>query len=515
VAVPTWWRDSNNCFHDEKVAVRSLKIRLFGLWGLSLAASVSVGILLVQLYRQSTEAQVSRAEAVIARACDLIRDRYGFYASGWAGPVPDLRDEKLRADLATATGLALAHQNGVEGGIWQSDAGPLAYAYPTYEGTGPKTDLPAAERNQIQAINRQAERDEQPADRHVISRTQTLLLHSCPLGGPVNHLSAWTMTRVQAAQGSRSLQLGVGVLLGLMVLMSVWLGRTLVIWGRHIRGIEAALGGAGSGGMPTVPRTGERELDRIIDALNEAGLRLADARRESEDMAVRMARAERLASLGRVAAGVAHEIRNPIAAARLQGENALAGDDARRRAAIGDMLGQIDRLDALVGELLAMTQRVKPKPVRVELAAFLAEQAGRHKDTAAAKALTIMIRGADGAAWVDPSVVGRILDNLLTNAIRHAPERGTVILAAEREAGLLTVTVEDTGTGVPPEMAERLFEPFVTSRADGTGLGLAIARELADAHGGRLVLRRRGGKEAGNGAVFALTLPQEEPWPPS
>ena len=81
-------------------------------------------------------------------------------------------------------------------------------------------------------------------------------------------------------------------------------------------------------------------------------------------MAIRVARAERLAGLGRVAAGIAHEIRNPIAAARLQGENALAGDDARRRQAITDMLGQIDRLDGLVGELLAMTQRVDPQPVR-------------------------------------------------------------------------------------------------------------------------------------------------------
>jgi signal transduction histidine kinase len=107
------------------------------------------------------------------------------------------------------------------------------------------------------------------------------------------------------------------------------------------------------------------------------------------------------------------------------------------------------------------------------------------------------------------------MDNLLTNAIRHAPDGGTVVLAVERRAGLLTLVVEDTGAGVPPGLADRLFEPFVTGRADGTGLGLAIARELADAHGGRLILRRVGGEQAGHGAVFALELPQEDTWPQS
>jgi signal transduction histidine kinase len=471
---------------------------------------VAVAILLIQLYRQSTEAQVGHAEAVVARACDLIRDRYGFYAAGWSGPGPVPPDERLRGDLTAAVSLALAHQDGVEGGIWQLDSGPLAYAYPTYEGTGPKTDLPAAERDRIQAVNQRAARDEQPSDQRTVSRSQTLLLHACPLSGPISGLTGWTMTRVQAEQGLHPLQLGLGVLLGLMVLMSVWLGRMLVVWGRHVRGIEAALASADQAGMPSVPRTGERELDRIIDALNGAGERLAKARQESDRMVIRVARAERLASLGRVAAGVAHEIRNPIAAARLQGENALAGDDARRRQAITEMLGQIHRLDALVSELLAMTQRVDPRPFRVDLAAFFTSQIARHKDIAGAKRLFVGVRDADGPATFDPAVVGRILDNLLTNAIRHAPNGGSVTLAAERSPGHLTLTVEDSGEGVSPDMAEHLFEPFVTGRPDGTGLGLAIGRELADAHNGRLVLRPR---SPGQGAVFALELPQPSELP--
>ena len=116
-------------------------------------------------------------------------------------------------------------------------------------------------------------------------------------------------------------------------------------------------------------------------------------------------------------------------------------------------------------------------------------------------------------ASLDPAVVGRALDNLLTNAIRHAPPNGCVTVTAERHPGLLTLTVADSGAGVPPGMTERLFEPFVTGRPEGTGLGLAIARELADAHGGRLVLRSAGG--GCSGAVFALELPQEDMWPRS
>ena len=489
--------------------MNSLRTRLLGLWALSLIACVAVGFLLLQLYQQSTVARVGRAEAVVARACDLIRDSYGFYAAGWSGPKSGL-DDVVRGDLANAVGMALTDQTGVEGGIWQSDAGALAYAFPTYEGTGRKTDLPAAERDQIQAINQQATRDEQSVDHRATVGLQTILLHACPLSGPIGGLTAWTMTRVRAFEGFNPLQLGLGVLLALMVTMSAWLGRMLLIWGRHVRGIEGALRDTGPCGMPTIARTGERELDQIIDALNGAGQRVGEARAEADAMAVRAAKAERLAALGRVAAGVAHEIRNPIAAARLQGENALAGDDVRRREAIGDMLGQIDRLDGLVGELLAMTQRVEPKPVPVDLAAFLAGQVALHAETAAAKSLTVTVDNAIGPASLDPAVIGRVLDNVLTNAIRHAPQNGSVVVAAERCPGLLILTVADTGPGVPADMTEQLFEPFVTGRPDGTGLGLSIARELADAHGGRLVLRN-----APAGAVFALEVPQEASWPPS
>lgn len=490
--------------------MRSLKFRLLGIWLLSLLASLAVAGLLVQLDRQSTRALVQRAEAVVAQSCDMIDDRYRFFVAG-VSVVPPATDIAFRRGLTAAVALALDHQKGVEGGVWQIDAGPLAYAYPTYEGTGPKTDIPAAERDQIAAANDQAVRESQGVDRRWSATSQTLLLRACPLSGPVPGLAAWTMTRVQTTAAILPLQLGVGVLLALMVMMSVLLARTVLIWGRHIRRIEAALGTAGPDTIAAVPRTGERELDRIIDALNDAGLRLAEARRESEHMAKRAAKAERLAGLGRVAAGVAHEIRNPIAAARLQGENALAGDDTRRKEAITDMLAQIERLDVLVDELLAMTQRVEPRPVPVTIGPFLRELVARHRDVAAIRRCSIIVDAPAATAVFDPIVVGRILENLLTNGIRHASVGGNVTVGCRSTAATLTFMVSDSGSGIVPSLTDSLFEPFVTSRADGTGLGLAIARELADAHGGQLVLQRSGGARVGEGAVFAVELPQATP----
>lgn len=486
---------------------RSLRLRLFLVWILSLGACVAVSVLLIRLFQQTTAAQVGRAEAIIARSCDLIRDRYAGYVAGWHAAVPPVDDQRLRSDLTGAVALALSQQEGVEGGIWESGAGPLAYAFPTYPGSGPKTDLPAAERDQIQQVNGEAVRGQRPSEHRAATRTQTILLRACPLEGPLPRLSAWAMTRVPSAAGLLPLQLGLAILMLLMMGMSIGLGRMLLVWDRHVRRIEDELGRVTADGIPTLSRTGEWELDRVIEALNDAGSRLRSARAQAEEFATRVQRAEHLAGLGRVAAGVAHEIRNPIAALRLQGENALAGDEDRRQDAIGDMLGQVRRLEILVAELLAMTQRREPRLECLELGRFLEACAERHRAQARIRGVEIEANADIRLARIDREMVERILDNLLVNALRHAGEGGWVRVSARRANDVLTITVEDTGAGVPAHIQERLFEPFVTGRPDGTGLGLAIARELADAHGGRLILRCPGGELAGEGTVFALEIP--------
>ncbi len=284
--------------------MRSLRSRLLLLWALSLAACAVVGVLLVQLSAQSDAAQVGQAEAVVARACGLVGDRYVFYATDWRGPPPPLSDPALRQDLTAAAVLALSRQAGVEGGFWQAEAGPLAYASPTYQGGRPKTDLPAAELDRIRAVNEQAMRDDQATSRQWASSTQTLLLHACPLPGPIPQLTAWTMARVQSSAGTERLRLGLAVLLALMLGMSGWLAWLLLSWSRQVGRVEAALAGHAADEPPVLARTGEPGLDRIVEALNRSGARLAAARRRSEGLAAQVAASERLAALGRVAAGL-------------------------------------------------------------------------------------------------------------------------------------------------------------------------------------------------------------------
>jgi signal transduction histidine kinase len=491
--------------------VRSLRSRLFVVWVLSLLASVAVGVLLVQLYQQSTSALTGRAEATLVQACEQIADRYAYYTAGWAGPEGPRDDVVFRQDLVVVVALALAPMPGVEGGIWQGDDASLAYAFPSYAGSQPRAALPAAERDHIRDINQLAAEADREQSQSYGGGHGTLLLAACPLRGPLPTLTAWTMTRVGEVPGWDRLRLGVGVLLALMLAISAWLSWLVLTWSRHVARIEATLARHDAGAPPYLAPTGERELDRIVAALNAAVARLGQERARSEALAARVALAERLAALGRVAAGVAHEIRNPIAVMRLRAENALAGDVARRGTALQSILEQIARLDRLIGELLAMTQRGEPAPEDVDIAAFLRDCAAEH----AAAAVTLRVEAPQGRARFDPAMLRRVLANLLQNAIQHTPAGGSVSLCAERSPTLLRLLVADTGPGVAAELRDRLFEPFVTGRAEGTGLGLAIARELVEAQGGRLTLARAGGEQPGEGAVFAVEIPQETPWPPS
>jgi len=466
-------------------------------------SGAATAYLLLASFEQSSQARVARAEDLVLHGCRDIADRYQFFVAGWHGAEID---DQLKHELVTLVQTALANAPGVEGGIWQADAGSLAYAFPSYEGTGPKTDLPAAELNTIRQVNAEAVQSGRPALIRQPGRSQTLIVHACPLPGPLQNLTGWTMTRAMTAQGPAYNHLLAGlVVLALTILGSaLWLAWVLYSWSLRIGLLEATLGKPHDTiDLPRLPRTGERELDRLVDAVNEAGDRLAAERR-------RAAAAERLAAVGRLSANLAHEIRNPIAAMRLKAENALAArDEARKTSALESILQQVARLDGLLRDLLAMTHAGAPKLRPVNLSAFLHATVEAHRGLANKKGLTLRIetdQPADRCTQFDPAQVQRALDNLILNAIQHTPADGDILVEAIRRDSRLLLRVTDTGAGVSADIRDRLFEPFVTTRAEGTGLGLAIVREIARAHHGDAQLA-----STETGTRFEIDLP----WQPS
>ena len=220
-----------------------------------------------------------------------------------------------------------------------------------------------------------------------------------------------------------------------------------------------------------------------------------------------LAERERLASLGILAAGVAHEVNTPIAGlssyAQLLLSETSPGDP--RYAILKKMERQTFRAAHLVNNLLEFARPRKRAEVRTDLRAVLADAAESVETSFGSRRLTV---SANGGAPVevlgDARELEQVFVNLLTNARDASPEDGTISCEICREGDVARVSISDRGTGLPPDAGDRLFQPFYTTKkAGGMGLGLAISRDIVRRHGGEIGLAPR----VGGGTVAWVTLP--------
>lgn len=484
--------------------MKSLRGQLAVFWVILLTVCAGLALIMLVLFRDSAGTQIEQVSARTEQACSTIAARY-------AKSVADPKQAEPQLDLLQVLlQLVLLEAPRVEGGVWQRTKGFVAYAYPTYEGSSVKRDVPQAEQAHITEVAGIVARTREAQTDVVRASRDALIVVACPLPSLNNDLVAWTMTRASLAtlDAQRNLRIGLAALLAFVLLSGLWLGFILLRGYRHVQRLEAQLsqlGHAEKAEDDTEPMApiGIAELDRIVAALNRyrsslqqmvGRLRLAERQH---------ARDQRLAALGRMTGSIAHEIRNPIAAMRLKAENALAGPTDKQPGALRVILAQIDRLDGLVQSLLAVVQPIHLQLQTVDLALWLEERATTAQALANAKGVRITTTLPQTVAAIDPQHLGRAIDNLLDNAVRHA--RGVVHLALMHDTPKrLLIRVQDDGDGVPEAMRDVLFEPFASGRPDGTGLGLALAHEVALAHGGNL---KDTDRLAGTGACFELELP--------
>ncbi|MCH7527557.1 MAG: hypothetical protein IID39_08980 [Planctomycetes bacterium] len=292
----------------------------------------------------------------------------------------------------------------------------------------------------------------------------------------------------------------------------------------------------------------EEELGAIIDAYNDVTEKLKHShelltsevrrlREQLEEKDRELERQERLAALGEMAAGVAHEVRNPLAGILLWAgllERDLAEQPALRGLA-EKIAGASRRLDDIVGDILTFAGKAEPRFEQVDLTNVLTDVLDVLKPRADATGCTVEYEAGGEALVVeaDATQVQRAILNIVSNAIDAAQDGGHVwvstsivpvaspLVGDERAgraahkgrryigvsgtstASFVRVQVADDGPGVADDLIHRIFDPFFTTKDSGTGLGLAIVYRIAESHGGRVTVGRRDG----GGAVFALLLP--------
>jgi len=252
----------------------------------------------------------------------------------------------------------------------------------------------------------------------------------------------------------------------------------------------------------------------IDNARTYAELKLSlEQRREAQEALIQ---SERLATVGRLAAHVAHEIRNPLTTVGGFARSILKApeDGVRVRRAAGIIAEEVLRLEGILSEVMDFTRpaRVMPRPVDVN--ELVSKCLALLEEEAAESGIALEFLPGEGLSLcaLDETQIHQVLLNLIRNAFealldqqdREAPARVVVSTRAVEDA--VELDVLDNGPGLPPDLVEDIFEPFISGKVAGTGLGLAVGRKIMLDHGGDI----RVSSEPGRGAVFTLTLPLAE-----
>jgi signal transduction histidine kinase len=250
----------------------------------------------------------------------------------------------------------------------------------------------------------------------------------------------------------------------------------------------------------------EQRVQERTTALEQA---MAERRRLEQETQ----RAEHFALLGRLAAGVSHEIRNPLSTIFLHVDllaEELVQPSPDSQVVVTETLAEIkthlDRLDDLVQDYLSLVRVHHTQRDVQDLGDAMAVWGGEFQEVVAAHGVRLQVDGMEqlGPVAFHASTLRRALLNLVQNAAEAMPQGGTVTLAGHGTADQVQLQVHDTGSGIPAEQIPHLFEPLYTTKPGGTGLGIYIVQQIVASHEGRVTVE----SQVGQGTTFTITLPR-------
>ncbi len=439
------------------------------------------------------ERRRSEAKGLLNRAGEELAAR-GRVIIGRAGEFPDYPEEpssaQLDRELSAVATEALTHHEGIEGGY-------LVLRYKSFLGTAAFKEKPDG--NGVEkAKKKSAPRTPQQGGSRLPPREADLI--DIQVDAAIRKKQV--LFSVEELEGDRPVTVAIRtapLIVAGRVVGASWVMTRLIdplFVDRSLQGYRLATGLA-LGGI-------------VLSFALTAGLARTVRRQaiERDRLQTDLRRSERLAALGKLLAGVAHEVRNPLAGIRSTAQLWQRGVVGLDEESLGGLVHEVDRLEEIVSRLLQFSRADAQELVPGDLNAIVAEAARLAAGSAESNGVRIEIELKPDLPPVAlaASALLQVFRNLTTNAIHAMPSGGTLYLSTRRHAtpGAVQAVVADTGVGLSADVIGHLFEPFFTTKSEGTGLGLAIAREIALAHLGDLSAVNR---TEGHGAVFTLTLP--------
>jgi signal transduction histidine kinase len=508
------------------LSFRSQVLLLGGMVAVLIAAVLiaSVAALRYTKYSVLSEQKKNLHETALTLAREYV-DRAEFaHQNGGAPPLDSEVSASSSAALTKLTRNVIEKSEGVSGGFYQASSDELvgsAAAEPSSDGAG--ASVLDSQRPAILAAARTAARSRRSVDSVVAASDGVVLIDAVPIGDdPLPPGSAWTVKRFGTLPGANRFRayltaVGLGAAALICVFLTLLVTRKLQSGVLKVeKGLEDLEQNLSS---RIVADDDPQEIQRIASAINRLGVTLREKIASEKQIEDQLRHAERLAALGRLIAGVAHEVRNPLATIHLRVQmcQQISGDQAVQDSC-AVALAETERLNGMVSRLLSFSQPVQLLTEPVNVCQLIEERLERAVDRARSVRVRFLTNFPIDRRPVplDANRMAQVFDNVIQNAIESMSQSGGTLCVnvasnGTKQAGRQEMCVEfnDTGSGMEPSVMRRVFDPFFTTKSTGTGLGLSICHELIRAHGGEIQVR----SSMGHGTSVRILLPVTEPSP--